>query len=611
MVGLRAKLRRQAVTIVALYAGTSSIWITVSDPLLGALVLDRELLLRISAFKGLAFVAATAGLLYLLLRRTFNAIERAIATIERKEAERLLQEEERRRAEAIVASTSDAVISKTLDGVITSWNPAAEAMFGYGAAEIIGRSIELLVPPERPDEEVMILRRIKAGEHIEQLETHRMRQDGSTFEVAITFSPIWGPDEARPTAKTIVGVSKIVRDISARKRAEAIAEKEQGFARSLIEAMPGILYLYDKEGHLLRWNQNFERVSGYSGKEIAGMHPLDLFARGERDRVEERIANVFATGQSNVEASFLAKDGSSTPHFFTGKRIVFDGETCLLGVGVDISERILAEEALRELNESLELKVAERTRDLETARERAEAADQLKSAFLATMSHELRTPLNSIIGFTGIILQGLTGPLNEEQTKQLGMVQTSARHLLALINDVLDISKIEAGQLDVRFTPFDLRASLERVTSSLAPLLTKKGLTLRVVAPEGEHLMTSDQRRVEQVLLNLLNNAIKFTERGGVTLTMEMESPSGADGVGPMVSLRVADTGIGMKEQDLSRLFQPFHQIDSGLQRRHDGTGLGLAICRRLTGLLGGTVGAESTWGQGSVFTVLLPLTRP
>ena len=266
------------------------------------------------------------------------------------------------------------------------------------------------------------------------------------------------------------------------------------------------------------------------------------------------------------------------------------------------------------MNESLEAKVATRTTELEAARVRAEAADRLKSAFLATMSHELRTPLNSIIGFTGILLQGLAGPLNPEQNKQLGMVRTSARHLLELINDVLDLSKIEAGQLELRATPFDLRASIERVIATVKPQTEAKGLMLTTVLPPELGAMLSDQRRVDQILLNLLNNAIKFTDQGQVTLTAEpVQDFHPVPGMQPQpaVRLSVTDTGIGIKPEDIHKLFQPFRQIDSGLTRQHEGTGLGLAICRRLTTLLGGEISAASEWSKGSTFTVILPLQAP
>jgi signal transduction histidine kinase len=258
------------------------------------------------------------------------------------------------------------------------------------------------------------------------------------------------------------------------------------------------------------------------------------------------------------------------------------------------------------LNATLEQRVAERTAELAVAKDRAEAADRLKSAFLATMSHELRTPLNSIIGFTGILLQDLAGPLTAEQRKQLTMVRDSARHLLALINDVLDISKIEAGQLEVIIEPFDLRASLEKVLGLVRPLAEKKGLALDIrLAPEIGSF-DSDARRVEQILINLLNNAVKFTDEGGITLEAGYAPyPFRA----PRTALRISitDTGIGIKPEDLQSLFQPFHQIDTGLTRRHEGTGLGLAICRRLAELLGGEIRAESEWGKGSVFSLILP----
>jgi signal transduction histidine kinase len=209
------------------------------------------------------------------------------------------------------------------------------------------------------------------------------------------------------------------------------------------------------------------------------------------------------------------------------------------------------------------------------------------------------------------MLRGLAGPLNDEQTKQLGMVRGSARHLLELINDVLDLSKIEHGQLDVHREPFDLRESVTRVVASVAPLAAKKGLVLATDVPGQLPLMMSDQRRVEQILLNLLNNAIKFTEEGSVSLNVDLV-PDGLDDPGEearrTVRIRVVDTGIGIERNDLAMLFQPFQQIDSGLSRQHEGTGLGLAICRRLAGLLGGDIVAASEWRKGSTFTVTLPM---
>lgn len=251
----------------------------------------------------------------------------------------------------------------------------------------------------------------------------------------------------------------------------------------------------------------------------------------------------------------------------------------------------------------LEMRVTQRTEELNLALQKATEADQLKSAFLATMSHELRTPLNSIIGFTGILLQNLPGPLTDEQRKQLGMVQNSARHLLALINDVLDISKIEAGQRELTLSKFDLKPMLYRVLATIEPLAKIKGLQLHIdIAPDIGGL-ESDQRRVEQILLNLLNNAVKFTEHGFVSLSCAMEGHS--------FVVHVADTGIGIREEDLGKLFVPFSQVDTGLTRSHEGTGLGLSICKRLVGMLGGQISVTSTFNVGSTFTISMPLRSP
>ncbi|MDD4357536.1 MAG: ATP-binding protein [Smithellaceae bacterium] len=253
---------------------------------------------------------------------------------------------------------------------------------------------------------------------------------------------------------------------------------------------------------------------------------------------------------------------------------------------------------LQKINQEMEQRIIERTAQLEVEKTKAESADRLKSAFLATMSHELRTPLNSIIGFTGILLQKLGGPLNEEQEKQLGMVYNSARHLLDLINDVLDISKIEAGQLNVVHERFDLRESIERVMKSSQPLAAKKGIELSSTFAPEIGVITSDRRRVEQILLNLISNAIKFTEQGFVRLRGEVR--------GNDIAIDVQDSGIGIKQEDMGLLFNAFQQIESGITRKYDGTGLGLSICKKLAQLLGGEIRVASEWGKGSTFSLIL-----
>ncbi len=265
-------------------------------------------------------------------------------------------------------------------------------------------------------------------------------------------------------------------------------------------------------------------------------------------------------------------------------------------------EREKEREKEREYSENLEALVEERTAELAVAKDRAEESDRLKSAFLAVMSHELRTPLNSIIGFTGIVLQGLAGPLSEEQAKQLGMVQGSARHLLELINDVLDISKIEAGEVEIVLKAFDVREAIENAVQKVSPLAEKKELALSVEVASEVGQVTSDRRRVEQILINLVNNAVKFTEEGDIRVECRLSQDR--------LVMCVKDTGIGIKREDLGKLFEAFRQLSVGLNRPQEGTGLGLSICKKLAALLGGDIGVESTPGEGSVFTFTLPMKR-
>ncbi|MFH0966600.1 MAG: ATP-binding protein [Methanobacteriota archaeon] len=238
--------------------------------------------------------------------------------------------------------------------------------------------------------------------------------------------------------------------------------------------------------------------------------------------------------------------------------------------------------------------------ELKVAKEHAEDTDRLKSAFLATMSHELRTPLNSIIGFTGIILQGLAGPLNNEQAKQMGLVQRSARHLLALINDVLDISKIEADELKISADSVEVIPSILSVVKTMQAIAEQKDLMIETDLDPDTGLVTGDQRRIEQVVMNLLSNAIKFTEQGSIIVKSWVSAG--------YVLISVKDSGIGIAPEDLDSLFIPFHQIDSGTTRKHEGTGLGLSICKKLVELHGGTITVTSVSGEGSVFTVSIPV---
>lgn len=288
-------------------------------------------------------------------------------------------------------------------------------------------------------------------------------------------------------------------------------------------------------------------------------------------------------------------------------------ETVSSPIALAIDNANLYEQKVRYAS-TLEEKVQERTTELQTAQHRLQQLvdelnaanlrlqdlDRAKSMFIASMSHELRTPLNSIIGFSNILLKEMPGPLNFEQKKQLKMVTGSARHLLNLINDILDISKIESGELTLVIAPVRLSEVLQQVRESLAPLAESKGLSLRVSLPPEVDSINSDSRRLRQILLNLVGNALKFTESGGVQILCGLNRGR--------LAIQVVDSGIGIREQDMDQLFHSFRQIDTGLSRKYEGTGLGLFISQRLAQMLGGDIRVTSRFGQGTTFTLTLPL---
>jgi len=489
-------------------------------------------------------------------------------------------------------------------------NLALAHMMGFSTPEeVLGKQLGDLFPASNANEERIDSFR-SAARHGFQTRTVGFRapdKAGNTKYLLRTEVPIIENE-------MLVRVWGITRDVTELKRAEESLRKSEELFRTTFENAGIGMALVDMRGHPIKCNPALLRMLGYTEEELGGMAFTEFTHPDDRE-LDWGLYQELTAGKKEkytIEKRYITKPGQLVWGLLTVSLVRgADGRPeHAVGMVEDITERKRVEEAIRELNTSLEQRVAARTAELAVARDLAERADRLKSAFLATMSHELRTPLNSIIGFTGIILQGLAGPLNAEQRKQLDMVRDSARHLLALINDVLDISKIEAGQLEVNTEPFDLRASIVKVAGIVRPLAEKKGLVLRMeLAPEIS-MLVSDPRRVEQVLLNLLNNAIKFTERGAITLFAAIV-PGALPSLRSTIRISVADTGIGIRPENLGELFHPFRQIDSGLSRQHEGTGLGLAICRRLAELLGGEIHAASEWGKGSVFTLTLPMKGP
>jgi signal transduction histidine kinase len=264
----------------------------------------------------------------------------------------------------------------------------------------------------------------------------------------------------------------------------------------------------------------------------------------------------------------------------------------------DQEKQLETERALQTAHDELETRVSERTEALSQANVRLQELDKLKSMFIASMSHELRTPLNSIIGFTGIILNGMSGDITDEQRKQLGMVRGSASHLLELINDVIDVSKIEADKVQLSIEEFDLSALVQDVHKSFETIAYEHGLKITLEPSEGL-IVSSDKRRVKQVIINLVSNAIKFTDKGQIDIKLAKTQTC--------AEVSVADTGIGIKKEDIGKLFQAFGRIATE-NRLTEGSGLGLYLSKKITDLLGGDIRAASEPGKGSAFILALPL---
>ena len=496
------------------------------------------------------------------------------------------------RTQLLLDSALDAVICMDQEGRVLVWNARAEAIFGYPEAQAMGRTIaELIVPPEFRDRHTQGMARfMKTGQPMvigKRLELVGMRADGTEFPIELTIGSLW--------ENGIPLFSAYVRDITERKRDEDALRK----LSLAVEQSPESIVITNIDAKIEYVNQAFIRTTGYSRDDVIGQNPKMLHSGKTPTETYVAMWEALARGEPwKGEFHNRRKDGSEYIEFaiLTPIRQADGRVSHYVAVKEDITEKKRIGQELDQHRHHLEELVASRTAELEEARQRAEVANLAKSTFLANMSHEIRTPMNAIIGLTHLLRSAAPSP---EQADKLGKISGAAEHLLSIINDILDLSKIEAGKLTLEQTDFSLSAILDNTRSLIAEQAQAKGLEVEVDTDGVPSWLRGDPTRLRQALLNFAGNAVKFTESGRIVLRARL---LGSDGDDLRIRFEVEDTGIGIPAAQLDGLFQIFTQADASTTRKYGGTGLGLAISRRLAVLMGGDAGVESEAGRGSTF---------
>ena len=474
------------------------------------------------------------------------------------------------RLAAVVESSDDAVISQSLDGVIETWNRAAERLFGYTAAEAIGRRIDLIVPSDCRPEEQSVIARVLRGEAVNHFETSGMSKTGAPVPISLSISPIRTPEGE------ILGISRIARDLSRHRELERQAFRLAAIVDSSVDAIVS----KDLNGIVQSWNKAAERMFGYAADEIIGK-PILMIIPEERRHEEETVLGRIRAGLSveHFETVRRRKDGS-----------LVEVSLSVSPIKTTTGSIIGASKIARDISAQRRL-----------ARE-AEEANRTKDEFLAMLSHELRTPLNAVLGYTRMLRSGELDEL--KQARAIDVIERNAHILSQLVSDVLDISSVVTGKMKLTMSTCDVLTIIQTAIDIIKPSAEGKGVAVRCQLPARPLKIPCDADRIQQVFWNLLTNAVKFTPKGG-EIRIDAIERNGA------VVITVSDSGAGIPPDALPFVFQRFWQGDHGSTRPQGGLGLGLSLARHFVELHGGTIEAASEGeGRGATFTVTLPSAR-
>lgn len=489
---------------------------------------------------------------------------------------------------AIVASSEDAIVSKTLDGTITSWNRGAERLFGYTAAEAIGQSIMMLVPPDQRDQELSILERIRRGQRVDHLDVVRVTKAGQRRDISVTVSPV------HDRHGHIIGASKTARDVTERKAAEARlrdSEDENARAAARLKESHEVLALAMRAGRMGAWSRDLVADTVWWSPELAALFGLppddqdfsrfrlfDLVSDEDKVRLPGEIQAALAT-QTDYTLQFQFRHAATGEWRWMEVRgkatYAADGKPQMLhGLGIDITDQKRAVEALQE-------------------------ADRRKDDFLATLAHELRNPLAPIT--SGLHIMRAAGDDRVAAGQAREIMERQVGQMTRLVDDLLDVARITTGKVEMRLAPIDLGVAISDAVETASPLIAAAGQTLEVTPPAEPVYVHADRTRLAQVFANLLNNSARYSEQGqSISLTVSREGDSAV--------VRVRDQGVGIHGDMLPRVFEMFRQADRTGGRSRGGLGIGLFIVRRIVEMHGGTVEATSPGlGQGAEFIVRIP----
>jgi len=509
-----------------------------------------------------------------------------------KEAQTKIANREKR-LKSLVEISPIAIVEWDLDFTIKEWNPAAEKIFGWNKNEVAGKNGSFLLPGAVVTD-------------VSEIWQDLLDDEGGFYNVNNNLTKSsgeivceWHNATVVSSDRKVVSIVSFVQDITHRFQEEqSIKQLEEKYSAIFSASPDAIIVTKLATGNLVEVNEGFEKISGFTKDEAIGKNTIDLGIIGSEEERDRNLAGLYESGfVSDVELNFKNKNGQDVFGIFSAKAVTLDGEACMIAYCRDITERKKQAEQLALHRDNLQNLVEAQTVDLVNAKNEADQANRYKSEFLANMSHEIRTPMNAITGLTYLALQT---KLDERQRDYLEKIDTSGKNLLLLINDVLDLSKIESGHLSIEPEPFRIDEVLENVTDLIRNRASEKSLELIIHYPSNiPLLLIGDALRLSQVLTNLASNAVKFTDSGFVKINVDLEY---AEDRRVVLKFSVMDTGIGMSSGAVKKLFKPFEQADGSITRKFGGTGLGLSISQSLVGLMGGEIKVRSILHQGSEF---------